>query len=358
LCKDGDDLWVGTNDGLARFRKGELALFDTKNSKLPEGSVEGLARTHDGTLWILARGVLARLREGVIEPAFAPRALAPTKKKLLRMPPKPLVARAKLPTEIVEQFASSKLEGVTQEQLLSLLRPSISFDLEPKGKSVAPGVSKFGGLPDLPSSAKWPMLKSSSLPFLVQINLRDVQAMDVEGLLPKKGMLYFFCDTSPDFDGMRVVYEEASAKVAPRALPEDLNDRKDQSDFVAEFPEHRLKFGALWTLPSMTLLEERAALTENDGKAIDRLSEFLAKQKGALKSGSRLLGWPESVQEEVVESEKEIALLQLNGSELSPKGIEKFFKGWCMDGLVHGVIDRAALSKNDFKKTRGIMAYT
>lgn len=86
--------------------------------------------------------------------------------------------------------------------------------------NVSIGESKFGGCPDLPSITSWPrgvlnvpeptpQFKqtypnyaylppdgSFFLPFLAQINLSAIAEYDVEQLLPKDGMLYFFFNSS------------------------------------------------------------------------------------------------------------------------------------------------------------------
>ena len=48
---DGN-LWLGTDEGLARFDGYEFAVFNKDNGDLPGNSVTALAATPDGTLWI------------------------------------------------------------------------------------------------------------------------------------------------------------------------------------------------------------------------------------------------------------------------------------------------------------------
>ncbi|MCR5681632.1 MAG: DUF1963 domain-containing protein [Clostridiales bacterium] len=58
------------------------------------------------------------------------------------------------------------------------------------------GVSKIGGLPDVPADFVWPTYEEDghSLPlcFLAQIDCRIASAADREGLLPQEGLLSFF----------------------------------------------------------------------------------------------------------------------------------------------------------------------
>src|SRR5581483_9673119 len=61
----------------------------------------------------------------------------------------------------------------------------------------------IGGLPDLPAGMPWPRLQKSlpdkmstigtpPLLFLIQINCAHLAPFDLDGLLPPRGILYFF----------------------------------------------------------------------------------------------------------------------------------------------------------------------
>ena len=58
------------------------------------------------------------------------------------------------------------------------------------------GLSKIGGMPDVPADFVWPVYeegaRSLPLAFLAQIDCRIASAADREGLLPRDGMLSFF----------------------------------------------------------------------------------------------------------------------------------------------------------------------
>ncbi|MGH7328882.1 MAG: DUF1963 domain-containing protein, partial [Polyangiaceae bacterium] len=255
-----------------------------------------------------------------------------------------------------------KLAGITVAELLTVIRPAIAFYIE-KAAKIPVGKSKFGGKPDMPAKMKWPNFQGDRdrmMPFLLQVNLAEVTKFDREGLLPKKGMLYFFSDTSPDeIEDFRVLYTD-DKKLVRRDFPDDLVDRKDEEDFVAQLPEYKAKFFEVFTLPSLELLRERARLTDADERALSNLKEKLVTlaYKKLPAECSRLLGWPDCLQDEIVTTEKEIVLLQLNGWELSPKNIHEVFEHWCSDGLIHVVMKADALKKKAFAKARGGMAYT
>src|SRR2546430_9611356 len=77
-----------------------------------------------------------------------------------------------------------------------IARPSIRLLTTPVDEStLAPGTSKIGGVPDLPSGVPWPECHSLPQSFLGQIHLADVGPYDIDRLLPHTGMLWFFYDS-------------------------------------------------------------------------------------------------------------------------------------------------------------------
>ena len=61
--KDGY-LWLGTDEGLARFDGYEFVVFNKTNGDLPENSITALAATADGALWIGTQNGLVAYRNG------------------------------------------------------------------------------------------------------------------------------------------------------------------------------------------------------------------------------------------------------------------------------------------------------
>lgn len=86
------------------------------------------------------------------------------------------------------------------------------------------GASKFGGHPDLPEGFEWPCREDGRpLLFLCQFNLTEVAPCDLDGKLPREGMLYFFYDVQQipslywdEWDGWAVRYHPGCDVVRSR----------------------------------------------------------------------------------------------------------------------------------------------
>ena len=86
--------------------------------------------------------------------------------------------------------------------LPSLIKTSAAISFRKSEAPLEKTRSKFGGTPYLPKDFVWPIyegkpsenISKAPLAFLAQINLEELAPFDKEGLLPKKGMLYFFYD--------------------------------------------------------------------------------------------------------------------------------------------------------------------
>jgi uncharacterized protein YwqG len=94
------------------------------------------------------------------------------------------------------------------EALIDEARPSVH--LQPRRDvdeaDIPIGASKLGGSPDVPAGFEFPMWNGRYLSFIAQIRLSDAAAYDLEGLLPPKGMLYFFFEFSLYCEHITAVY--------------------------------------------------------------------------------------------------------------------------------------------------------
>jgi uncharacterized protein YwqG len=95
------------------------------------------------------------------------------------------------------------------DAVISMLYPSIRLIPDP-ALTTDIGRSRIGGLPDLPLDFEWPVYQKLPDPlptwapttwsqllgqpfaFLLQVNLSEISALDLERQLPESGMLYFF----------------------------------------------------------------------------------------------------------------------------------------------------------------------
>lgn len=380
LCVDGDVLWIGMSyGGVLRAEGDQTQLFKKGSSGLTADDVEGLALGRDGAVWIAAGSKVFACRDGIVTvlgedpapvaaahsrkgeaeptpaPAPAPRA---RKRKLKPLPTEGFVPAAKIPKHVVAAVEASNIAGLPPKALLAFLRPAIGLVITKEAK-LAVGASKVGGRPDLATGTAWPTYKGERdryLPHLFQLNLADVAPFDVEGLLPKHGVLSFFCDTAPDeIEDSRVTY--GKGKLFPHAWPEDLVDRKSEDDFVAQIAERGLAFYATWTLPSRTYLSAFAELSSDDDRALRELEQAIHAKDPKGSSTTRMLGWPDSLQHEVVRGPDPVVLLQIDASMKAPKGLSRVFEHWG-HGLTHFLVKGAQLAQASFAKASAEVAYT
>ena len=91
-----------------------------------------------------------------------------------------------------ERFAEAGLEPFWP-QIECVVRPAIEVNSSPcSDDNLAIGASKRGGAPDLSVDFVWPERSGEACDFFCQINLSETAPFDVEGLLPKAGLLSFF----------------------------------------------------------------------------------------------------------------------------------------------------------------------
>lgn len=197
--------------------------------------------------------------------------------------------------EVLRLLQSSRLSRVSRD-IEKNLRYSIRLRPVPNlgGNQVQAGLSKLGGLPDLPAGVAWPATpQGRPLNFLAQVNLAEVTGFDVDKLLPDKGLLYFFYDAEEqvwgDIDqagGWKVIYDQGGEELAPRSAPGTLQ----------VFPEYSLKPFLEVTLPA----SDAPGMPSLSWGESDRYLDL--QEKVALLYGDenepihRLLGNPDDIQ--------------------------------------------------------------
>src|SRR4051794_25438756 len=105
----------------------------------------------------------------------------------------PKVARVKAEEAIRTAAGELGLSSAVVKKLIAGLKPAVR--LLPSRKSKPPvGGTRAGGRPDMPDGVEWPttLHTREPMPFILQVNLAEVTAFDVDGVLPKAGLLSFF----------------------------------------------------------------------------------------------------------------------------------------------------------------------
>ena len=136
------------------------------------------------------------------------------------------------------------------EKVLSLIEPNIYLS---EGSYHKIGNSKYGGTPDLPASLAWPNYNEDPMVFFGQINLEKTAKLDLENLLPKTGMLYFFAhfnapeteygsayDFQMEKEKYQVLYydgpiNQVSTSNFPRALPAEFHFKEEPIYMEVDF---------------------------------------------------------------------------------------------------------------------------
>ncbi|MEO7426175.1 MAG: YwqG family protein [Fibrobacteria bacterium] len=152
-------------------------------------------------------------------------------------------------TGLRKVLAAAGLESLWQ---IPGWQPAESIRLLPLGARTAParGASKFGGDPDLPSGAVWPLIGKRALSFLAQIHLPDLKPFAAASGLPKRGQLWFFADTLdiPRKGGSacRVIYSTAATATLRSASPPVDASSTPLSDI---FPVRAMRFQSILSVP-------------------------------------------------------------------------------------------------------------
>jgi predicted DNA-binding WGR domain protein/uncharacterized protein YwqG len=325
LAWQGDTLWGTKAFGKpVTIRDETVTVLDADALGFEPGNTEGCIAYGDqmliadgGQLYIGGEGGFESIGQAPPDPA------AWRSEPTQPLPSVRFVDPSQLPAELRELTLS--VTGCDAEDVRGLLRPAIAI----AANTGAPaGQSKIGGRPDLPAGFEWPRLPEldDHMTFILQLNLAQLAPLDLEGVLPKQGLLSLFADTDPESEESAWFYFEGD--VSPAELPEDLVS-STRDDHVAELPEHALTFRSRWTLPSRDWFEQH--LSDDDIEAIQPLRELIDDD-----DETQLLGWPRPVQGELLSGTETVVLLQLGAilAELSP---------WITDGLRYWFITPAAL---------------
>jgi len=108
-----------------------------------------------------------------------------------------------------------------------------SVRLVKESSNTIQGISKFGGLPDVPKGFVWPRWQDKALSFLLQVQLSKIKKDILDKGCPSIGMLYFFYDCENQPWGMypnekgswRVVYHPDETRLNASEKPLGLNEK-------------------------------------------------------------------------------------------------------------------------------------
>lgn len=156
------------------------------------------------------------------------------------------------------------IEAITRWSVRMLTKPV---------KKPQVGASRIGGLPDLPSGFGWPMAGKERMVFAAQIRMDEASRHDVDGLLPKRGMLSLFLD--PHFEDLRVAYFEDPRKLVPvgrEVITEEMWKVPDHPCSVAFRTEYSLPPAIGPTIDTLDLDEEDLAIY-NDAIYLDHVPD-------------------------------------------------------------------------------------
>jgi uncharacterized protein YwqG len=169
------------------------------------------------------------------------------------------------PHDILSALSNVGL-GRIQADVLKLIQESIRLTLHPLGDTpTPPGVSRLGGVPDLPVGVAWPAWKDAPMSFIGQVNLADLANFGPAQDLPKNGLLAFFYDSAQetygadpaDHGGWSVIYfppapaQEGGFHLFAHATPHPLKPAPFPARLPAgaRFTPCRLTFASEYTLP-------------------------------------------------------------------------------------------------------------
>lgn len=201
-------------------------------------------------------------------------------------------------------FFKKKGEALSEELIAPLVKNEIVMTVDESVDEVPVHTSKIGGRPFLSRDFVWPVFTSKDdgvtrpLSFLCQINLADVKQYDKDGLLPDKGMLYFFyeCEAfrwgfDPDDKGSaRIFYFEDTNGFVPIEWPKDVAE-----EYI--IPEMTVRFMAQTSYPKFEELECHSQVN-CDWEDYEALFEKMGVDTYA--ENHKLLGYADIIQGEML----------------------------------------------------------
>lgn len=209
-------------------------------------------------------------------------------------------------------FEKNKLIAILKE----LARNEIRIAYHDEGEILSTCTSKIGGRPAVPDGFIWPrylgesfenIIKERPLSFMAQFNLEELKAYDTENLLPEKGMLSFFYEQitmpwgyDPEHHGSAKVY------YFPTIDDLKLMDAPEDIDEEAIMPELAVTFEKHVSIPVFEDFPEDMTDMEIEWEDYDDCSEELGCRRDQLGEINKLLGYPDTIQNAMLEECEEM----------------------------------------------------
>lgn len=248
-----------------------------------------------------------------------------------------------------------KGEPIPTGAVAALAKNEIVIDVNNE-KIPLPNASKIGGKPWLPRDFKWPVYESDEirpLSFLCQINLEEAKPYDRDGVLPGKGMLYFFYEYDafcwgfdPEDKGCaRVFYFEDTEGFAPMDWPADIDE-----DYIV--PEMAVCFKPQPSYPYFEELEYHSTMEcawEDYNATLEELGVDMDEEN------HKLLGYANIIQNEMLSECERVSRGIYCGSpsgyddasEDEEAAIQRAAKDWVL------LLQLTTLEKDDWEWTWG-----
>ncbi|HEU5379018.1 MAG TPA: YwqG family protein [Ktedonobacteraceae bacterium] len=170
-----------------------------------------------------------------------------------------------------------------------------------------PGITRFGGAPDILPKWAWPEYHGSALPFVGQVNLAEIASYSIVSPLPDSGILSFFFDVDAFFETWprdpatwKVEYIEHAPSESQHTILSEMRCSK------SIYHPCTVTYSFEWTLPhydpydstSLQQLSLSQPLTEEEMWAYFGLQATLAGREGTryYTPIHRFLGHPDPVQ--------------------------------------------------------------
>jgi uncharacterized protein YwqG len=236
------------------------------------------------------------------------------------------------------------------DSILSLVKPSIRISVAAIEEELPVGVSKLGGTPDLPPEWEWVEIDGKPLEFIGQIRLEEVAPFDVQSLLPKSGILYFFV---VEFESQYTTkqlcqthyYDGELSNLRRTRYPASLKD-------WSRWKPVKLSFDTESTIPDPLSRMFEEFMEEKDS---DAFYEQLYKTGIRGEYNHRMLGHPDLIQPHSILDSNEVELLL----QVDTDGDIEAFNGrtmmWGDTGVLYYTIPREALKQKAFNQTICVM---